>query len=189
MPKWTHVVVHHSLTPDSEKPLPDSVAIRRFHTSYRQYGNIITQEEYHEKKAAGEKGLSPPWKDIGYHWVIERLSDGRPWLLQGRSMMFYGAHCPENGMNRRGIGVCLVGNYDKGVPDEDVFEKAADVVGWLCRMYRIPVENVHAHHDFASYKSCPGTQFDMDYFRERVAEYLDRWTPSNQNGNRRNGSG
>lgn len=175
MPRWTHVVVHHSFTGDST--LPDSVAVKRFHTSYREGGNIITVEEYNKKKAAGVNWLVPPWKDIGYHWLIENLSDGLPWLIQGRSMMMHGAHCPQQGMNRRGIGLCVMGNYDIAPPPEAVFEKAADTTAWLCRMYRIPIENVVAHRDFASYKSCPGTKFDMDYFRERVADYLTVWAP------------
>lgn len=176
MPRWTHAVIHHSFTGDST--LPDSVAIRRFHTSYREYGNIITPEEYFEKNEKGLPGLSRPWRDIGYHWVVERLSDGRPWVLQGRSMMNAGAHCPQEGMNRKGIGICIVGNFDEAPPPEDIFEKAADHTAWLCRMYRIPVENIGAHRDYASYKSCPGTKFDMGYFKERVADYLDIWMPS-----------
>jgi len=176
MPKWTHVCCHHSWTGDSE--LPDSVAIHRFHTSFRQYGNIITEEEYTEKFAAGERGLLTPWKDTGYQWLLEKLSDERYYLIQGRSMMFAGAHCPEAGMNRRGIGICFIGNFDKAPPPEELVEKGADVISWLCRMYRIPVVNVVAHRDFATYKSCPGDHFDMDYLRERVSEHLNRWKPS-----------
>lgn len=89
-----------------------------------------------------------------------------------------GAHCPQEGMNRKGIGICIVGNFDEAPPPEDIFEKAADHTAWLCRMYRIPVENIGAHRDYASYKSCPGTKFDMGYFKERVADYLDIWMPS-----------
>lgn len=176
MPRWTHAVVHHSLTPD--QLLPDVVAIDRFHTSYRQGGNIITPDEYYEKKEAGEAHLVTPWRAIGYHWLIDKLSDGKPRLIQGRSMMMVGAHCPEQGMNRRGIGVCIVGNFDEAPPPEDSFEKAADTVAWLCRMYRIPLDNVLAHRDCATYKSCPGEKFDMLYFKERVADYLTVWSPT-----------
>lgn len=176
MPRWTHVIVHHSFTGDST--LPDTVAIRNFHTSYRQGGNIITSERYAELKEQRASGLVAPWKDIGYHWVLETLSDGRPWLIQGRSMMMVGAHCVEQGMNRRGIGLCLVGNFDAAPPPEQIFEKAADTVAWLCRMYRIPPENVQGHREYASYKSCPGTKFDLDYFRERVIDYLSIWSPN-----------
>jgi N-acetyl-anhydromuramyl-L-alanine amidase AmpD len=177
MPKWTHIVCHHSATPDQTNPLPDVVAIRRFHTSYRQNGNILSKEEYVAKKEAGESGLDIPWRDIGYHWVIDRLSDGIPWVLMGRSMMYFGAHTLEQNMNRRGIGVCVVGDYDLAPPPEDILEKTADFVAWLCRMYRIPVENVRPHREFATYKTCPGKQFNMEYFRERVSEYLQAWLP------------
>jgi len=175
MPRWNAVVVHHSLTEDSNKPLPDAVAIRKFHTSYRQGGNIISEEEYKKLSSEGSWGLSRPWRDIGYHWIIETLSDDRPWVLQGRSMMLAGAHTREQGMNRKGIGVCVVGNFDKAPPPEDTLEKTAAHVSWLCRMYHIPIENVKGHRDYATYKSCPGTQFDMNYFRERVDEYRSQW--------------
>ena len=176
MPRWSHVIVHHSFTGDTT--LPDAVAIKRFHTSYREGGNIISEAEYYEKQEEGVPGLVRPWRDIGYHWLIENLSDGNPWLIQGRSMMMHGAHCTQQGMNRRGIGVCLVGNFDLAPPPEAMFEKSADTVAWLCRMYRIPVDNVHGHREFATYKSCPGTKFDLDYFKERVSEYLAIWSPN-----------
>jgi N-acetyl-anhydromuramyl-L-alanine amidase AmpD len=88
-----------------------------------------------------------------------------------------GAHCQQQGMNRKGIGVCIVGNFDKAPPPEDIFEKSADFVSWLCRMYRIPVDNVRGHNEFASYKTCPGEKFDMVFFRERVTDYLAIWNP------------
>lgn len=175
MPRWSHVIVHHSLTGDRLNT--DTVAIRRFHTSFRQGGDIISEQDYYDKQEAGESGLVRPWKDIGYHWLVEKLSDGIPTLIQGRSMMMHGAHCREQGMNRRGIGLCVIGNFDLAPPPEAVFEKAADSVSYLCRMYRIPIENVHGHRDFSTYKSCPGNKFDMDYFRERVVDYLSVWLP------------
>jgi N-acetyl-anhydromuramyl-L-alanine amidase AmpD len=175
MPRWSHVVVHHSWTGDST--LADTVAIRNFHTAYRQWGNIITEDQYYALRDENAKGLVRPWQDIGYHWLVERLSDSRPWVIKGRSMMKHGAHCRDAGMNRKGIGVCVVGNFDIAPPPEDIFEETADFVAWLCRMYRIPVDNVHGHRDFAN-KSCPGEKFDMAYFRERVTEYLEVWTPS-----------
>jgi len=173
MPRWTGIILHHSLTEDSDKALPDTVAIRRFHTSYRQWGNIITEEEYQKLSSEGAGGLSRPWLDIGYHWLVETLSDGRPWVIQGRSMMLAGAH--TIGKNRSAIGLCAVGNFDLAPPPEATFEKLAEHTAWLCRMYHIPVDNIQGHRHYASYKSCPGTKFDMEYFRERVAEYRSQW--------------
>jgi len=175
MPRWSNVIVHHSWTGDTD--LPNTVAIRNFHTSYRQGGNIITEDQYFTLRDQNAKHLVRPWQDIGYHWMIERLSDHRPWVIQGRSLMKPGAHCTQQGMNRKAIGLCVVGNFDEAPPPEDIFEKTADFVAWLCRMYRIPVDNVHGHTEFASYKTCPGKLFDMIYFRERVTDYLAIWNP------------
>jgi hypothetical protein len=172
--RWSHVIVHHSFTEDRLNA--DTAAIRRFHTSFRQGGNILSEEEFYEKQEAGESGLVRPWKDIGYHWLIEKLSDDKPTMIQGRSMMMHGAHCREQGMNRRGIGVCVVGNFDAAPPSEALLEKAADSVAWLCRMYRIPLENIHGHREFATYKSCPGKSVRGWRTISLFGHREDRWT-------------
>ena len=69
MPRWQKIVIHHSLTTDTL--LTDTVGIRRFHTSYRQYGDIITKDTYEEKENLGESGLVKPWSFVGYHWLVE----------------------------------------------------------------------------------------------------------------------
>ena len=168
MPNWTHIIIHHSFTGDST--LADSVAIKRFHTSYRHYGDIVTPEEYFKLKEQGVAGLVEPWLDIGYHWIVERLSSGYPWVIAGRPMYLSGAHTV--GMNSVGIGVCFVGNFDPEPPAEDLLDKGAEHVAWLCSIYNIPIDNVQPHRRYASYKSCPGEQFDMAKFQERVGKFL-----------------
>ena len=148
MPHWEDVIIHHSATGDTT--LPDSVAIRRFHTSYRHGGDIITKDKYDELKSSGTSGLVEPWQDIGYHWLVEELSDGRPWVIRGRSMMLSGAHCYQSGMNHKGIGLCVVGNFDPAPPKEATMQLTAEFVAWLCRMYNIPIEKVRPHREYAT---------------------------------------
>jgi N-acetyl-anhydromuramyl-L-alanine amidase AmpD len=45
------------------------------------------------------------------------------------------------------------------------------VVAPLRKQFMIPLKNVVGHNDFASYKTCPGTMFDIDKVRQLVREY------------------
>lgn len=136
-----HVIVHHSLTKDSKTV---------------SWGAI---REYHIKTLG--------WKDIGYHAGIELIGDeyqimpGRPWNEEG-------AHCKEQGMNRQSLGICLVGNFDFAPPPHPQLELAVDLVRLWMKTFGITLDNIHRHSDFATYKSCPGTQFPWQKFLEML---------------------
>jgi N-acetyl-anhydromuramyl-L-alanine amidase AmpD len=68
-------------------------------------------------------------------------------------------------MNEKAIGVCLVGNFDEMLPSIGIIDRALRFVSGLVLVLDIPVRDVIAHRDFATYKSCPGTRFDMEKFR------------------------
>lgn len=140
---WTHIMLHHSLTEDS-----DTVswgAIRRYHME--------------------EKG----WSDIGYHFGVE-LVNGHYEIMVGRSLDRAGAHCKEGNMNQLAIGICAVGNFDLASPPEAQIAALHDLVQGLMFQYGIPAANVVGHREFAPYKSCPGTQCDLDAFRDGLVD-------------------
>lgn len=153
--RLTHVVVHHSLTKDSETVSWN--AIRQYHT------------------ARPPVGLG--WKDIGYHFGVERIGP-RVEALRGRPLTMEGAHTKEAGMNRAGIGVCVVGNFDAVAPEEDVWGTTVSLVRDLCEAFTIPVGHVIGHREAGlmagfdwrkgQFKTCPGRMFDMDAFRQAV---------------------
>lgn len=142
MKKWTHIILHHSATPDGIAH--DWEAIRRYHT--RTLG----------------------WKDIGYHFGVERIGSEYLWL-PGRSLDMTGAH--TIGMNQTAIGVCIVGNFDKVPPPEEALLVLSVNLTLLCRQLVIPVDNIRAHNEYAN-KSCPGRLFPMAGVRERIREGL-----------------
>ena len=155
---WEYIVLHHSLTADS-----DTVswgAIRRYHT---------------------DPNGAYKMTDIGYHWGVE-LVNGYYEILVGRTLTEAGAHCKEGNMNRRGIGVCLIGNFDAVPPPTTQVERAVRLVSWLMAEFRIPRERIIGHRDAGllagadwrkgEYKSCPGAQFDLDYFRGFLPPFL-----------------
>ncbi len=138
---WSHIMIHHSLTKDSKTV--SWGAIRKYHTEVRR------------------------WDDIGYHYGIELVGDYHETFI-GRTLQETGAHCYQKGMNRKAIGICLVGNFDRQLPPEGQLAQAARLVKSLMEELTIPVENVVVHRDYATYKSCPGKLFDMGKFRARL---------------------
>ena len=188
MRTWTDICLHHSLTRDGK--VVDAEAIRRYHKSWRFNGMILTPEEARGKLGEGVRGIIPPWKDIGYHWLIERVA-GVIHTIEGRSMEEDGAHCKEGGMNHRAIGICLVGNFNKtdetreppgsGPPDQEMeialghlIIRLHDEGRWTPptdKSYNI-LNYVHGHREFATYKLCPGSAFDVTGLKEVAYKFI-----------------
>lgn len=146
----THVMLHHSLTRDSQTV--SWGAIRRYHVE------------------------TLGWTDIGYHVGVEQVGDGYEVFL-GRDWDDVGAHCKQSGMNAKAIGLCLVGNFDLAPPPPAQWDQAVHLVRFLCRSYLSThpltpneiVGRVVGHREFCDYKTCPGSQFDLAAFRAAVA--------------------
>lgn len=101
------------------------------------------------------------WRDIGYHWVIDRDRT----VAIGRRETEIGAHV--EGHNRGTLGVCLVGGY--GASADDTFERNFTVAQAVAvtRLIgeikgRATIRKVLGHNDYAA-KACPGF---------RVAEFF-----------------
>lgn len=139
MKKWEYIILHHSLTKDSQTV--STQAIRRYHVD------------------------TLGWQDIGYHFLIEKVNDQYE-ILMGRPLDVSGAH--TKGMNGKAIGVCFVGNFDDMKPSLEQIKAGIKLIRGLCNVFAIPIENIKAHHDFASYKTCPGKMFDMKMFRSNI---------------------
>lgn len=141
-----YIVMHHSLTKDSETVSWE--AIRRYHTE------------------------TLGWSDIGYHRGVEIVGE-YPVLMQGRKLFEAGAHVREGGFNRTSIGYCIVGNFDVMAPPPSVWARALNAVSTDCRRFGIPSGHVLGHREAQAMagvpegerKSCPGRMFDMDKFR------------------------
>ena len=106
------------------------------------------------------------WRDIGYHWVIDR--DGA--IAPGRPETEIGAHV--EGHNRGTIGICLLGGYGSKADDPfgRNFTAAQDrAVQQLIREIRrrTAIRSITGHNDHAP-KACPGF---------RVAEWLGQSVP------------
>ena len=161
------IVLHHSLTKDGS--VVDWQAIRRYHTSWKCEGNIITHEE--ATKIIQENPSLPkeerryveaPWRDIGYHVGVELINDHYE-ILIGRTWDLQGAHCSDGGMNSKSLGICFVGNFDKAPPPDEQWNLGLKITRFLMLNYHISAENVVGHRKYST-KTCPGTQFDIERF-------------------------
>ena len=141
--KWRYIIVHHSAT---------------------ERGDAATFDQAHKNKG---------WDELGYHFVIGNgtLSDngqveiGPRWTKQK-----HGAHCkirdhPE--YNRIGIGICLVGNFNREKPTEAQMQSLATLVRGLMYRYGIPKSRVLGHGMLKA-TDCPGKQFNFDDLYRRL---------------------
>jgi hypothetical protein len=141
--KPRRIILHHSLTRDSETV--SWGAIRRYHMQ--------------------DLG----WRDIGYHFGIERVGDSHE-ILMGRMIGERGAHCKESEMNKLALGICFVGNFDLEPPRHSAWVLGLRLVRSLCEALTIPYTCVHGHNYYNSHKSCPGKLFDVDLFRSQLPQ-------------------
>jgi len=141
--KKSHIVMHHSATKDSGTASWN--AIRRYHMD--------------------DLG----WRDIGYHLGIEYIEDatgaGHYEALMGRDFLSDGAHCYQQNMNKLGLGVVLVGDFDTSKPPAEMLRFCARHVRALADLHDIPIDegHIHPHNEFAP-KTCPGINFPWELF-------------------------
>ena len=142
--KWKYIVIHHSAT--------DEGNALGFNTAHHQRGF--------------DRGL-------GYHFVIDNGTRGKKdgqieisprWIKQQD-----GAHCKASNMNKKAIGICLVGNFS----EDTVSSKQMDSLVFLVRMvqeyYNIPSSRIIEHGQVSGAQTeCPGTKFSWQRFKRLV---------------------
>ena len=140
---WTWIVIHHSAT--------DRGSAASFDAEHRRRG----------------------WDGLGYHFVIDngnggadgRVEIGYRWMKQAQ-----GAHAGVEIYNKQGIGICLVGNFDRSKPTEAQYRSLAQLTAWLMRTYNIPPERVIGHRDCkGKHTDCPGRYVDLAWLRRTAA--------------------
>lgn len=137
---WKWIVIHHS----------DDVC-----------GCCSTYDRIHRAKG---------WDECGYHFVIGNGSltgDGEVEPSGRWPAQKHGAHAktPDNRYNDFGIGIVLVGDFEKGAgPSAAQYASTVKLTRWLMARYGIPAESVLRHGDTKA-TECPGRNFPWARFQ------------------------
>ncbi len=138
--KWTAIVIHHSGT---------------------KSGNSAIFDKWHRE--------GRHWEGVGYDFVIGNGTDsgnGQVEVTYRWRNQVTGAHCggtPGNWANEDAVGICLVGDFNKTVPNYQQMASLAKLVRFLQRRYGISKSNVYGHNTTpgARITDCPGKNFPM----------------------------
>ena len=147
--EWEYIIIHHS-----GAGVGDTLGIDRDHQS---------------------RG----WEGIGYHFVI---GNDRPMPLGSVEWTFrwnlqrHGAHVKVGDINQKGIGICLVGNYDEEPKPQVQLYRAAELCALLIEQIpSLSVANILGHGEVTGTNTnCPGAHISMDHFRAAVQQQLRR---------------
>jgi hypothetical protein len=143
---WKWIVIHHSATPS---------------------GNAAVFDKMHRDKG---------WDELGYHFVIgngTQSGDGQIEVGPRWPKQKWGAHAktPNNEFNERGIGICLVGNFDVERPTPAQMRSLTRLVAYLMRTYNISPRDVIGHGETKA-TDCPGRYMNVAAVRRAVAQAL-----------------
>jgi hypothetical protein len=154
--------------------LPTSLTERRWsaiiiHHSGSESGDAAIFDKWHRE--------GRHWNGIGYDFVIGNGTDSADgqvevtyrWLNQQT-----GAHCggtPGNWANEEGIGICLVGDFNKTEPTPRQMQSLVRLIQFLQSRYGIPTSRVYGHGTTpgARKTDCPGRRFPMAELKAQLS--------------------
>jgi len=140
------------------------------HNSGTMVGNARSFHRYH---------LGKGWGGLAYHFVISngkgdtngKNTAGFRWLKQR-----YGMHVKTSQMkyNKHGIGICLVGNFNKTLPTKKQLYSLTYVIVKIMKIYKIPSKNILGHKEVPyddsikrrASTSCPGKRISINNYRK-----------------------
>ncbi len=140
---WKYIIIHHSAT---------------------DCGSKATFDRYHREQNG--------WRGVGYDFVIGNgrgAPDGVVEVTFRWEKQIDGAHANHPTYNKYGIGICLVGNFEKARPTEKQMRALVALVNYLQERCRIPTRNVLGHrHVRPDGTRCPGKNFPWYEFLSRL---------------------
>lgn len=136
------------------------------HHSATKNGNVEIFRKAHKAKG---------WRNVGYHYVIGNgTNSGDGQIEKGRAETETGAHCSAGGMNTKGIGICLVGDFETQRPTAKQMQSLEGLVRDIMSRWKIPAENVLGHREVGGAATlCPGKNFDTKAFRGKIEKKGD----------------
>ena len=130
--RWDSMVIHHSSTPS---------------------GSAAIFDRYHREKLG--------WQGVGYDFVIGNgrgSADGTIEVTFRWERQIHGAHAGVQQYNEHGIGICLVGDFERSYPTQAQVESLVWLVTYLQERCGIPTSHVLLHRHVKNTR-CPGENF------------------------------
>ena len=147
--RWRYIMIHHSAG---------------------DYGTIEHLQKVHRERQGKD-----PIDLIPYHYIIGNgngMEMGEVAQDNRGKLDLWGMHVSANNFDRnfRGIGICLIGNYEKKQVSQKQYEALVKLTKELMQRYDIPVENVTGHGYLKGESTkCPGKHFPMQKFLKDIS--------------------
>lgn len=141
---WRYIVIHHSAT---------------------RKGSAAVFDNWHRN--------GNHWDELGYHFVIGNgtgSGNGETEVGSRWPKQKHGAHCKvgqDKTYNETGIGICLVGDFERTRPTSAQMASVARLVDYLSARYQVDDARIigHGHVDATR---CPGRYFPFDDLFSRL---------------------
>jgi hypothetical protein len=162
MPHWTKVLIHG---PEDKRGNQHSYSeVRSFHQGWKdlKHGEPLEENTAKALLEIGEKGISRPWKEAGFHWAIARV-DGVVEIIMLRPMTQNGSHAREHNLNKTAIGI-FCEEFT-----EDFIERLVVLVKFLRKIYKIPTDSILGRWEVNPLKPQPAGA-SIEAVRQRIAE-------------------
>jgi LysM repeat protein len=144
--KWKYIVIHHSASPNA---------------------SVKGMDYYHRVERHMENGLA-------YHFVIgngRSMKDGEIAIGHRWKAQLDGGHLASEALNKKAIGICLVGNYDEDHPSKKQLESLRALVEFLLARCHLGADAVKTHQQINPiYTRCPGKNFPSKSFLRELRE-------------------
>lgn len=144
--RWKYIVIHHSAM---------------------NVGSAKGMDRYHREERHMENGLA-------YHFVIGNgngMREGAIYVGRRWNEQLNGGHLAIEKLNATSIGICLVGNFEKGSPSKKQLDVLEALVRALQKKTRIPDKRVTTHKKIhPGHTQCPGKHFPINTFAKRLKE-------------------
>lgn len=136
---WKKIIIHHTATSQGSVPSIHAAHLRR-------------------KDKNGKN-----WLGIGYHFVIGNGNGMRDGAIEATfrwRTQLHGSHAGNWEINQTGIGIALVGNFEKTKPTPAQLAAIKRLVATLKKEYKIASKNVLPHNRVRA-TACPGKLFPL----------------------------
>jgi LysM repeat protein len=144
--KWKYIVIHHSASLNA---------------------SVKGMDYYHRVERHMENGLA-------YHFVIgngHSMKDGEIAIGGRWTGQLDGGHLASEALNRKAIGICMVGNFDAERPTKRQMESLRSLVEFLLARCHLSADAVKTHQQINPiYTRCPGHNFPAKSFLKGLKE-------------------